>query len=114
MITVTESIVLNRPSAEVFAMVAEPRHQLVWDSETLKEVELLTPGALGLQARYRGRFEGLGVVEYEYVEYMPVERFAHRTGFRWGKSITLLYLNLSQTGRGSSRPRASRRTGCGV
>lgn len=85
MIEVSDSIILHRSVADVFAVVADPEHQLEWDSETLKRVEKLTRGPLERGARYRGEFSGLGVVEYEFAEYVPPRRFAHRTSMRMGE-----------------------------
>lgn len=85
MVSVSDSIVLDRSPAELFAIVADPQSQLIWDAESLKQVEALTPGPLGKGSRYRGTFSGLGVVEYEYAEYEPPTRFAHRSIVRMGE-----------------------------
>src|SRR3712207_2635094 len=85
MFKVSESAVIERPPSEVFPIAADPHTQLQWDSSTLKSVEKLTPGSLGKGSRYRGKFKGLGTLEYEFAEYEPVQRFAHRTKMPMGK-----------------------------
>src|ERR671922_264308 len=84
MITFSESSIIRRPVAEVFATAADPFKQLEWDPGTLKRVEQVTPGGLGRGARYRGDFKGFGVVEYEFAEYEPDRRFAHHTLMKFG------------------------------
>lgn len=77
MIEVSESIVIAREPADVFEIAADPERQLEWDAQTLT-VEKLTPGPLGRGARYRVKFKGLGVVEYEFPEFDRPVGFAHR------------------------------------
>ena len=81
---VSESAVIDHPPAEVFEVAADPYEQLRWDPGTLKSVEKLTPGPLGRGSRYRGEFKGFGTVEYEYDEFEPGRRFAHRTTMKLG------------------------------
>ena len=78
MFRVSESAIIERPPAEVFGVAADPQEQLKWDHETLRNVEKLTPGPLGLGARYRGEFKGFGTVEYEYDVFEPGHKFTHR------------------------------------
>jgi len=85
MITISESAVIHRPVEEVFDAAADPQTQLEWDPGTLRSVENLTPGPLGLGSRYRGDFKGSGVVEYEYVEFDRPRRFAHRADVKIGR-----------------------------
>jgi hypothetical protein len=85
MVTVTESIILQRPPNEVFDIVADPHRQLEWDSGTLQSVEILTPGPLAQGARVQAQMRGLGSVEYEFAEYEPGQRFAHRGTNRLGE-----------------------------
>lgn len=73
----SESIVIAREPADVFEIAADPERQLEWDAQTLT-VEKLTPGPLGRGARYRVKFKGLGVVEYEFPEFDRPVGFAHR------------------------------------
>ena len=77
MIEVSESVLIAREPADVFDLAADPERQLEWDAQTLS-VEKLTPGPLGHGARYRCKFKGLGVVEYEFPEFDRPVRFAHR------------------------------------
>jgi len=75
--SVTDTAVINRPIDAVFAAAADPHVQLRWDADTLRSVEQLTPGPLGLGSRYRGNFKGFGVVTYEFAEFEPGRRFQH-------------------------------------
>jgi hypothetical protein len=77
MLQVSESVIIARAPQEIFDIAADPHAQLKWDPATLQHVEQLTPGSLAQGARYRGRFKGFGVVEYEFVEYESGKRFAH-------------------------------------
>jgi len=85
MLTVTETTTIGRPPEVVFEAAADPHTQLKWDAATLKSVEKLSPGPLGEAARYRGNFKGLGVVEYDFVDYMPPSRFSHRAKIKMGE-----------------------------
>jgi len=84
MIRVVESVVIARPVETVFDAAAHPQTQLAWDPGTLKHVEPLTPAPLGLGARYRGRFKGMGTVEYEFAEFDRPRRFAHLARMPFG------------------------------
>lgn len=79
MITVTDSLLVDASPSRVFDLVADPQHQLAWDAGSLKHVEALDSGPLRKGARYRGTFDGIGEVDYEYAEYVPGERFAHHS-----------------------------------
>ncbi|HEV8639234.1 MAG TPA: SRPBCC family protein [Chloroflexota bacterium] len=85
MLNVSESAVVAGPPGVVFAAAADPEMQLRWDPGTLKRVEKLTAGPLGPGARYRGVFAGMGTVEYEFAEYKPGRRFAHRARIPMGE-----------------------------
>jgi uncharacterized protein YndB with AHSA1/START domain len=74
---VTETAVIPRPPAAVFAAAADPLTQLKWDPDTLKRVEALGEGPLAKGSRYRGEFKGFGTVEYEFTEFDPPRRFEH-------------------------------------
>ena len=86
MFEIKESIMIERPLAEVFDTVADPFSQLKWDAGTLTHVEKLTEGPLATGARYRGQFKGFGVVEYEFPEYEPYRRFAQHAVMPFGDS----------------------------
>ena len=85
MYRIVESTIIERPVAEVFDVAADPHKQLAWDTGMLRSVEKLTQGPLGQGARYRGDFKGFGLVEYEFVEYEPGRRFAHRARMPMGE-----------------------------
>jgi hypothetical protein len=84
MFQITESILIEQTPEELFPIVADPFTQLKWDGETLKEVEKLTPGPLGKGTRYRGKFKGLGTLEYEFAEFESGRRFAHLSKLPFG------------------------------
>lgn len=84
MFKVSESLIIERPPAEVFETAVDPNNQLKWDPQTLQKVEKLTAGPLGKGARYRGTFKGMGVVEYDFPEYEPDLRFAHHSVVNMG------------------------------
>jgi uncharacterized protein YndB with AHSA1/START domain len=73
-IEVSETV--HHPREAVFAAAADTEEQLRWDRETLKSVEKLTPGQIGQGARYRGRFKGFGIVEFEFAEFEAPRRLA--------------------------------------
>jgi hypothetical protein len=77
MLTVQESAIIPRPQQEVFDTAADPTTQLEWDRDTLKRVQKLSPGPLGQGTKYRGKFKGFGMVDYEFEEYEPPRRFTH-------------------------------------
>lgn len=85
MLTVSETTTISRPPEVVFEAAADPQTQLKWDAATLKSVEKLSPGPLGQSARYRGNFKGFGVVEYDFIDYQPPRRFAHRATIKMGE-----------------------------
>jgi uncharacterized protein YndB with AHSA1/START domain len=76
--------IIAAPPEAVFDAAADPQTQLSWDAGNLLAVEKLTPGALARGARYRGRFKGMGTVEYEFAEFDRPHRFAHRTQVPFG------------------------------
>lgn len=84
MFTVVESVTINQPLARVFDTTADPLNQLKWDRDMLRSIEKITPGPLARGSRYRGDFKGFGVVEYEFVEYEPLRRFAHLSAMKMG------------------------------
>lgn len=78
MARIEESIVIGRSPTEVFDVAVDPLQQPAWDPAGMTRIEKLSAGPLGVGARYRGRFKGVGTVEYEFTEFEPGQRFAHR------------------------------------
>lgn len=78
MVRVEHMGMISTPPEAVFPVISDPQTQLVWDAETLRSVEKLGGSPLSQGSRYRGRFRGFGTVEYEFVEFEPNRRFAHR------------------------------------
>jgi polyketide cyclase/dehydrase/lipid transport protein len=68
---------IPQPPDVVFPVISDPETQLIWDAATLRSVTKLDDGELARGSRYRGNFKGFGTVEYEFVDYQPVTRFAH-------------------------------------
>src|SRR4051794_30789755 len=89
MFKVSESVVIAQPAPQVFDAAANPERQLRWDPGTLKSVEQLTPGPLSQGSRYRGKFAGFGLVEYEYAEYQPDRKFSHKARVQAGDMLHL-------------------------
>jgi uncharacterized protein YndB with AHSA1/START domain len=83
-VAVTTTDIIPAAPERTFQVAADPETQLRWDAGTLQSVEKLTPGPLGKGSRYRGRFKGMGTVEYEFAEYDAPRRFAHRTRVPFG------------------------------
>ena len=84
MLRVVETVVIERPVEPVFDAAANPQTQLAWDPGTLLRVEPLTSPPLGLGARYRGRFKGMGTVEYAFAEFNRPHRFTHLARMPFG------------------------------
>lgn len=80
---VTRDVIAASPEA-VFDAAVDPETQLRWDAGSLLEVHKLTPGPLAKGSRYRGRFKGMGTVEYEFAEFDRPHRFTHRTRVPFG------------------------------
>jgi len=80
---VTTDIIPASPEV-VFDAAADPKIQLRWDAANLLAVEQLTTGPLAKGSRYRGRFKGMGTVEYEFAEFDRPRRFTHRTRVPFG------------------------------
>ena len=107
---------LDHPPAAVFATAADPLTQLRWDPVTLRGVEKINDGPLGLGARYRGAFKWLGSIDYEFVEYEPDRRFAHLARLPMGTlrhtfSFELAERGTEMTQTGELRPNLIGRIG---
>ena len=81
---VVRTDVIEAPVEATFDTAADPQLQLQWDGDTLLDVHELTPGPLAKGSRYRGRFKGMGTVEYEYAEFDRPHRLTHRTRVPFG------------------------------
>src|SRR5437773_2649238 len=85
MLQINETATIAAPIERVFAAASDPAEQLRWDKDTLRSVEPLTPGPLVAGARYRGRFKGFGMVDYEFAEFDAPRRFAHVASMPMGR-----------------------------
>ncbi len=54
----------------VFLAIADPKVQMTFDKD-FEAGEKLTEGPIGRGTRFRGRFKGMGSVEYEYSGFEP-------------------------------------------
>ena len=84
-IVVHHEAVLAHPVAAVFAAASDPYVQLEWDAVTLRRLEQLSDGPPGVGARYRGRFRGLGDVEYEVAAFERDRRLVHIASIPMGE-----------------------------
>ncbi len=76
MITVTESIAIDRPQADVFAYLGDPRNRVEWDSSVISE-ELTSPEPIEAGSTLRTRMLAVGrEVTFEW----RIERFVPPTG----------------------------------
>jgi hypothetical protein len=85
-----ETATIPRPVEEVFDAAADPFRQLEWDAGMLKSVEALGGEPLAKGARYRGKFKGMGTVEYDYAEYDRPRVFAHHSVISMGEMLHTL------------------------
>jgi hypothetical protein len=67
-----EVIVNTRPEA-AFAFISDPRSELDWNRDA-RQVEKLSPGAIGVGSRFRGTYQGAGTFEIEVTAYAPSQR----------------------------------------
>jgi uncharacterized protein YndB with AHSA1/START domain len=68
----TASIVIERPPAEVFAFVSDPRNDAEWLGK-IRDTRQLTPGPIGVGTRFRQGANFLGAAvegEWEVVEFV--------------------------------------------
>ena len=97
MITVTESIAIDRPSAEVFAFLGDPRNRPQWDSSVISE-ELTSPEPITRGTTLRTRMMVVGrEVTFEW----RITRFVPPTGLTVastsGPRETTLYIEIVGT-----------------
>ena len=69
MVEVNDTIEIDRPVNKVFGALADPNVQITYDGDMFRAVEQLTPGTIGKGTRFRGKFKGMGWVEYAYDEF---------------------------------------------
>ena len=81
---VTTTDIIPAPPDAAFDAASDPRAQLQWDAGNLLEVQPVTGGPLAQGSRYRGKFKGMGTVEYEYAEFERPHHFTHRTRVPFG------------------------------
>jgi uncharacterized protein YndB with AHSA1/START domain len=84
-IRVEHTAVLQHPVATVFAAASDPLLQLEWDAVTLRRVEEMSDGPLGVGTRYRGRLRGLGEVDYEIAAFERDRRLVHIAALPMGE-----------------------------
>lgn len=84
MLEVSQTVVISSSPAEVFAALADPQIQIRYDSATYRSSEQLTSGPIGKGTRFRGKFKGMGSVEYEYDEYKEDSLIQHYVRMPFG------------------------------
>lgn len=100
MITVTESVSIDRPIGEVFAYVADARNRPEWDSSVISE-ELTSPEPIGVGSTIHTRMKVVGrIVEFDW----RIERFESPSGMTVtstaGQMQTTLHFELAPTATG--------------
>ena len=81
--TVSDSVVIARNPAAVFAAIEDPTVQMTFD-DMIRSVERLTDGPIGKGTRFRGDFKGMGTVEYEYADFEAGRRIVHGVRMPFG------------------------------
>lgn len=84
MVEVNDTIEIDRPVNEVFGALADPNVQITYDGDMFRAVEQLTPGTIGKGTRFRGKFKGMGWVEYAYDEFEPNRLIQHGVRMPFG------------------------------
>jgi len=82
--SVSDTVSINAPVSSVFAALADPEVQIRYDGEMFKAVEKLSPGPIGPGTRFRGRFKGMGNVEYSYDEFVDSQLIQHAVKMPFG------------------------------
>ncbi len=95
---VSYTATIKQPIQKVFDVSADPETQLKWDPGTVS-VEKLTQGPLGKGSKYRGKFKGMGTVEYEFSEFKSPTGFTHSTKVPMGKMMHTF--SFESTGEGT-------------
>lgn len=97
MISVTESVAIERPIEAVFAFLGDPRNRPQWDSSVISE-ELTSPEPIGVGSTLHTRMMAVGrEVTFEW----RIERFAPPTGLTVastsGPMATVLRIDITGT-----------------
>jgi uncharacterized protein YndB with AHSA1/START domain len=82
--------VIRHPLAKVFPYLAEPRNRPAWQS-TLRRVDMLTEGPLGLGTRWREGAVGFGTSEMEIVAFEPNRIWGERARSPFGEATITLH-----------------------
>jgi uncharacterized protein YndB with AHSA1/START domain len=69
--SVSDSVQIQRPVEKVFGALADPQVQMRYDGEMMRANEQISPGPIGKGTRFRGKFKGMGTLEYAYEEFEP-------------------------------------------
>ncbi|HUP84454.1 MAG TPA: SRPBCC family protein [Acidimicrobiales bacterium] len=83
--SVSDSIQIQRPVEEVFSALADPQVQMRYDAEMMRANEQLTAGPIAKGTRFRGKFKGMGSVEYTYEEFEPNRLIQHHVKMPFGR-----------------------------
>src|SRR3569833_116361 len=72
---------IDAPRERVFDFFADCRNELQWN-DTVKTMDKLTPGPVGLGTRFRGDYAQVGETTFEIVEYERPSRIRFRGAFQ--------------------------------
>ena len=82
--TTQQSIDINGPVNTVFAALADPVNQMKFDGDMMQSCEKISDGAIGKGTRFRGKFKGMGTVEYRYSGYEENKLIEHDVRMLFG------------------------------
>jgi hypothetical protein len=69
---------VDRPAEEVFDFLADIRNEVAWNPRVLG-IEKVTTGPIGPGTTFDGRYQGLGALRTELVEYQRPRRLSFRS-----------------------------------
>ena len=82
--TVQDSIEINAPVHQAFEALADPAQQMKFDGDMMLSCEKISDGPIGKGTRFRGRFKGMGTMEYSYSEFIPDQLIEHAVQMPFG------------------------------
>jgi uncharacterized protein YndB with AHSA1/START domain len=82
--SVTGGVAIQSPPHDVFAALADPQVQMTYDGEMMLAVEKLTAGPIGKGTTFRGKFKGMGSVDYTYAAFDEDRLIEHSVRMPFG------------------------------
>ena len=77
MLSVSCTTHVDGPPDLVFAALANPETQLLYDGKTFAAIEQLSPGPVGKGTRFRAALRPVGTIEYECSDFDPATVLEH-------------------------------------